>query len=301
MKKRLVDLGSQSGILDIASYRKATPRHWRMQFAENLRELGVAANATERAVRGKSDTHLPDRIYRANQRGESTYLQSRARALHGDLRHSATPTPDPGTVKVLATRQAVDSGWRNVSLMLANEGYRELGLQAHRFVGERQPPLSERQMIAFATSAGARADADGTPCAIIPAQVHLLLTQDVALCSRRWSDRFIRRAPFSRRGVAAQSRLGWNLKHVRWSLHTERRIALYLRRAQHGNPDTVADGFMKHGCPESTCTRTFSTHRAEVLETPRCPGIPGNGQESLQSRSAPLNDGDQHRQTGDRL
>src|SRR5882724_7957993 len=34
----------------------ATLRSWRVQFAENLRELGVAANATERAVRGLSRT-----------------------------------------------------------------------------------------------------------------------------------------------------------------------------------------------------------------------------------------------------
>lgn len=34
--------------------RKATLRHWRAQFARHLRLLGVAANATERAVRGES-------------------------------------------------------------------------------------------------------------------------------------------------------------------------------------------------------------------------------------------------------
>ena len=34
--------------------KKATLRAWRQQFASNLRELGVAANATERAVRGQT-------------------------------------------------------------------------------------------------------------------------------------------------------------------------------------------------------------------------------------------------------
>src|SRR5690606_14193374 len=33
--------------------RKGTLRHWRSQFARHLRGLGVAANATERAVRGE--------------------------------------------------------------------------------------------------------------------------------------------------------------------------------------------------------------------------------------------------------
>src|SRR3954452_5385626 len=36
--------------------RKATLRNWREQFAENLRDLGIAANATERAVRGEVRT-----------------------------------------------------------------------------------------------------------------------------------------------------------------------------------------------------------------------------------------------------
>ena len=40
--------------------RKADLRRWRKAFAENLRELGVAANATERAVRGQAQTHRPD-------------------------------------------------------------------------------------------------------------------------------------------------------------------------------------------------------------------------------------------------
>src|SRR5438477_6733237 len=36
--------------------RKATLREWRRDFAHYLRELGVEANATERAVRGKRET-----------------------------------------------------------------------------------------------------------------------------------------------------------------------------------------------------------------------------------------------------
>jgi len=62
--------------------RKATLRAWRAQFAENLRELGIAANATERAVRGQSRSHTRDPIYRANHRGGSTYV-ARKRAEVG--------------------------------------------------------------------------------------------------------------------------------------------------------------------------------------------------------------------------
>jgi leucyl aminopeptidase (aminopeptidase T) len=129
--------------------RKATLRNWRTQFAENLRDVGVAANATERAVRGKANINLPDRLYRANKTRESTYLQQRARTLYDELKHTATRTPDNGRAKMLATRQAVDRGWRSVSLMLANEGYHELAQQAQRFVDRMRPPPAEWQIIAF--------------------------------------------------------------------------------------------------------------------------------------------------------
>jgi hypothetical protein len=45
--------------------KKATLRHWREKFAENLRELGVAANATERAARGEPRARRREREYRA--------------------------------------------------------------------------------------------------------------------------------------------------------------------------------------------------------------------------------------------
>jgi type IV secretory pathway VirD2 relaxase len=47
--------------------RKATLRAWRQQLASNLRELGVAANATERAVRGETKIHRSNGAYRATE------------------------------------------------------------------------------------------------------------------------------------------------------------------------------------------------------------------------------------------
>jgi type IV secretory pathway VirD2 relaxase len=52
--------------------KKATLRHWRSEFARNLRLLGVEANTTERAVRGETRKAKKDGIYRASQRGDST-------------------------------------------------------------------------------------------------------------------------------------------------------------------------------------------------------------------------------------
>jgi hypothetical protein len=44
--------------------RKATLREWRSRFAHHLREEGVAANATDRFVRGEPNVHKLDGIYR---------------------------------------------------------------------------------------------------------------------------------------------------------------------------------------------------------------------------------------------
>ena len=51
--------------------KKATLRHWREKFAENLRELGIAANATERAARGESRANRRERNYLAARSAQS--------------------------------------------------------------------------------------------------------------------------------------------------------------------------------------------------------------------------------------
>jgi type IV secretory pathway VirD2 relaxase len=54
--------------------KKATLRHWREKFAENLRDLGVAANATERAARGE-----PRAVRRALDYRAARSVQSESR------------------------------------------------------------------------------------------------------------------------------------------------------------------------------------------------------------------------------
>ena len=65
--------------------KKATLRHWRLEFARNLRQLGVEANATERAVRGETRKAKSDGIYRASLRGESTYARAQAEEIAAHL------------------------------------------------------------------------------------------------------------------------------------------------------------------------------------------------------------------------
>jgi Relaxase/Mobilisation nuclease domain len=101
--------------------KKATLRHWRSEFARNLRVLGVEANATERAVRGETRKARTDGIYRASLRGDSTYIRAQAEAVAAELRKGNVRS-DIGKHKLAETRRQVESGWRSVANRLAKDG-----------------------------------------------------------------------------------------------------------------------------------------------------------------------------------
>ena len=101
--------------------RKATLRGWRHEFARHLRSEGIAANATERAVRGESRMHKTDGIYRATLRGDSTHTRARVEAVGLELLKTNLRT-DSGKLNLLATRKDVEGGWRAISQTLRRDG-----------------------------------------------------------------------------------------------------------------------------------------------------------------------------------
>lgn len=127
--------------------RKATLREWRRDFAAALRIQGVAANATERAVRGAIRSQKPDGIYRAMRRGESTHYEQRALAAAHEVR-SGRLNPGPRKERLLSTRGDVERGWRAVGNLLERDGHAELALEVRRFVDRMPPPKTEREWIA---------------------------------------------------------------------------------------------------------------------------------------------------------
>lgn len=129
--------------------RKATLRQWRQDFAEQLRAQGVEANATERAVRGRSASTLKDGIYRTALRGESRYLHSRVEHVVEQLR-SGSLKDTLGKSKLLETRSAVESGWYAAADALLESGNHELAAKIWRFVGEMKPPRSTDEQLAEA-------------------------------------------------------------------------------------------------------------------------------------------------------
>src|ERR1700730_2498049 len=112
--------------------RKATLRAWRKEFARHLRALGIAANATDRAVRGESRTPKRDGIYRAEHRGESRHADARLEAVAAELLKGTLPV-EAGKAKLLETRRQVERGWWTVSDTLAVEGRGELAAEVTRF------------------------------------------------------------------------------------------------------------------------------------------------------------------------
>ena len=139
-------VGEQGERLNI---RKATLRDWRREFARQLRAQGIAANATERAVRGRSASSLKDSIYRAALRGDSRYLEARVARVHEQLR-SGGLTPTPGKETLLETRRVVMAGWLNVADELAAAGHGALAEQTRDFVRRMSPAHTTDERLALA-------------------------------------------------------------------------------------------------------------------------------------------------------
>jgi hypothetical protein len=128
--------------------KKSALRHWRSEFARNLRLLGVSANATERAVRGESRVNKIDGVFRAEQRGLFTQTRNRVERTavelaKGDVR------PEPSRQVLLQTRKQVAGGWLAVSEILNGQGQRELAADVRRFVEEMPLPRTDKDRIAI--------------------------------------------------------------------------------------------------------------------------------------------------------
>ena len=127
--------------------RKATLRGWRREFARYLRARGVPANATERAVRAESRSAKLDGMYRAEQRGESWRIRERVEEVGRELRRGRL-LAEPGKVRLIQTRHAVEQGWREASEILAAYGHRELAKKITQFVSRKLHARTDREIIA---------------------------------------------------------------------------------------------------------------------------------------------------------
>ena len=129
--------------------RKATLREWRLGFAEHLRAVGVAANATPRVARGVTTPRKLDTIHRAWMRGELTHVRRHAEAV-GKVLLSENRRPKPAKAMLSATRSEVVRGWNAVNKTLADTGRPALAAAVRRFSEQMPSPRTEREWIANA-------------------------------------------------------------------------------------------------------------------------------------------------------
>jgi hypothetical protein len=104
--------------------KKPALRRWRHEFARNLRELGVDANATERVARGQLDRSPPDRVYRLLVRVQ-TWRHVRGASGTTYRRSSSPELP-----------RDIEAGWNAIGRLLHLEGNREPFVRAFKHVGE---------------------------------------------------------------------------------------------------------------------------------------------------------------------
>lgn len=122
-------------------------REWRAMFAERLRAQGVAANATERAVRGEPKSKKRDGRYWAEQRGAGSRQRDRLLEIAVDLRNGNLGR-EPGGAALNRTRRDVVSGWLGAADALERGGYDQEATAARAYTKQLPPVRTERQLLA---------------------------------------------------------------------------------------------------------------------------------------------------------
>jgi hypothetical protein len=135
--------------------RKSILRQWRVEFARNLRAHGIAANATERVIRGETRPRKLDGIYRATLRGESTHMRDRVESVIADL-SAGSVRVERGKADMLETRRSVERGWQAIGQLLTADGNRELADRVAHFVRRMSPVRTEREWLSADVLAQAR-------------------------------------------------------------------------------------------------------------------------------------------------
>ena len=136
--------GSQGRRLHID---KAMLREWREDFARMMRDQGIAANATPRAVRGEIKRGERDAFYRTRRRGHSEALRGRIGSIASELA-STRAIRDPARARLIETRKALVAGWMGVASTLEAQGESALARDVRSFARTLPPVLTDRERLA---------------------------------------------------------------------------------------------------------------------------------------------------------
>ncbi len=126
---------------------KALLREWREDFARMMREQGVAANATPRAVRGRNKGKNADGIFRARRRGSSTVLRARVTEIAKELSQTGA-IRDPARGKLIETRKTIFASWMQTADALDAQGEVVLAADVRYFARHLPPVLTDKERLA---------------------------------------------------------------------------------------------------------------------------------------------------------
>jgi hypothetical protein len=126
---------------------KAMLREWRQDFARMMRDQGIAANATPRAVRGRSKGAERDARYRTKGRGTSYAFRDAVESIARELAKTRR-IHDPAHAKLADTRKAVVAGWMGVAASLDRQGEIALASDVRHFAENLPPVLTDRERLA---------------------------------------------------------------------------------------------------------------------------------------------------------
>jgi hypothetical protein len=121
-------------------------RDWREDFARLMREQGIAANATPRAIRGVNKTKRQEGIFKAQHYGKSTVMRDRMIGVATELYRSGT-VEGPAAHR-LETRKSLVSTWMKAAEVLDAQGEVILAGEVRYFATHLPPVLTDRQRFA---------------------------------------------------------------------------------------------------------------------------------------------------------
>ncbi len=121
-------------------------RAWREDFAEKMREPGVAANATPSVYRGRNKGGRRDAVYRAQRHVHSTAVRARVESIAKELQATGRIV-DPKRSKLEETSRDVLTQWQTVADILDSQG--EIVLGDVRYFAKNLPRVqTDRERLA---------------------------------------------------------------------------------------------------------------------------------------------------------
>jgi hypothetical protein len=126
---------------------KAMLRAWREDFAERMREQGVAANATPSVYRGRNKSTKKAAAYRAQRYGSAIALRAQVLSIAKELNASGKIV-DPNHSKLERMRKDVVAQWKSVADVLDRQGEIVLAGDVRYFAAHLPSVLTDRERLA---------------------------------------------------------------------------------------------------------------------------------------------------------